>query len=60
MIRSLDRIGSIGALLCAAAAPCYFPLFAAIAAASVSLCSPDLSRQCFIYFKVLPCSRLSV
>jgi hypothetical protein len=34
MIRSLDRIGSIGALLSAVAAPCCFPLFAAIAAAS--------------------------
>lgn len=34
MIRSLDRIGSIGALLSAVAAPCCFPIFAAVAAAS--------------------------
>ena len=34
VIRSLDRIGSIGALLSAVAAPCCFPLFAALAAAS--------------------------
>jgi len=34
VIKSLDRIGSIGALLAAAAAPCCFPLFAAVAAAS--------------------------
>ncbi len=34
VIKSLDRIGSIGALLAAVAAPCCFPLFAGIAAAS--------------------------
>ena len=34
VIKLLDRIGSIGALLAAAAAPCCFPLFAAVAAAS--------------------------
>jgi len=34
VIKSLDRIGSIGALLAAAAAPCCFPLLAAVAAAS--------------------------
>jgi hypothetical protein len=33
-IKSLDRIGSVGALLAAIAAPCCFPVFAAIAAAS--------------------------
>lgn len=34
MIKSLDRIGSLGALLSAVAAPCCFPLFAAVAAAT--------------------------
>jgi prepilin signal peptidase PulO-like enzyme (type II secretory pathway) len=34
VIKLLDRIGSVGALLAAAAAPCCFPLFAAVAAAS--------------------------
>ena len=34
VIKLLDRIGSIGALLAAAAAPCCFPLFAAVVAAS--------------------------
>lgn len=34
MIKSLDRIGSIGALLSAAAAPCCFPIFATVAAAT--------------------------
>ncbi len=32
VIHSLDRIGSVGALLAAVAAPCCFPLFAAIGA----------------------------
>lgn len=34
VIRSLDRIGSAGAVISAVAAPCCFPLFAAVAAAS--------------------------
>lgn len=34
VIKSLDRIGSVGALLAAMAAPCCFPLFAVVAAAS--------------------------
>lgn len=34
IIKSLDRIGSVGALLAAVAAPCCFPVFAALAAAS--------------------------
>lgn len=32
LLKSLDRIGSIGALIAAVAAPCCFPLFAAIGA----------------------------
>jgi hypothetical protein len=34
LIKSLDRLGSIGALVAAIAAPCCFPLFAAIGAAA--------------------------
>src|SRR6058998_575025 len=33
MIKSLDRIGSVGALLAAVAAPCCLPIFAALASA---------------------------
>ena len=33
LIRSLDRVGSIGALIAAIAAPCCFPLFAAVGTA---------------------------
>jgi hypothetical protein len=33
MIKSLDRIGSVGALLAAVAAPCCLPIFAALAGA---------------------------
>jgi hypothetical protein len=34
MIRSLDRIGSAGALIAAVAAPCCFPIFAALGTAA--------------------------